>query len=97
MTTSDSRERFEKWWIDRYCTKWNAPALDSLVRKGERYANATVHEQWEAWQDALSAQAPSVAVVDLQQMHDRWVSENYGPGRMAKELRNLISKAGRDE
>jgi len=58
--------------------------------------------QWEAWQAALSAQAPSVAVGELEKFADQWegylrqrdndyeAGIEHGKDRCAEELRNLI-------
>jgi hypothetical protein len=101
MSTNEaSRAEFERWANDDL-------DLDTFSESDE-YADPDTEHAWTVWQAAVAAQAPSVAVGELEALADMWegycrnrdndyeTGVEHGKNRCADDLRNLI-KANSNE
>jgi hypothetical protein len=103
MTTTDSRERFEKWA--------KSAGFDVSPESDGNYKARDTYHAWIAWQAALSVQAPSVAAGELEalalaierggdavrHMGDLGKMSAGTRSDVAASIRNLIKKAASHE
>lgn len=93
MSASDNRESFEKWACK------NGYSIEIYKRGDGSYHHADTEDAWRGWQAALSAQAPSAAVGELEALCDEFENDDEPiyPSYFTDRIRNLIKKAASHE